>query len=327
MMKIAFVTEGGPDMGMGHIVRMVTLAGEIGDKAELSFLTKSDMTTLKHIKEAGFIAYKLNDDSEMLESLKELKPDIVVIDKLEVEENFAKTLKASIKTRLVIFENTSAANEYADIVVNAVFGSQFENRRFLDKNTNTLYFYGPKYWILRKEFCEFNRTEEILSGKVTKVLLIFGGSDPSNLTSTVLNELLSLKKDFRIDVVLGLHFEYFDALNRVLTQHPAKKENVNIYKNIRNVAELMHKADLVITSPGLSVFEALSVMTPVIAVHQNLWQKDSFKGFVETLGKNEMDRLGDIIANADFINPYEKNIQKLDIGKGKKEVIEAIIGG
>lgn len=314
-------------MGMGHILRSITLAEEIKDRAEICFLTKSDATVVNQIKNAGFSAFKLENDNEIANLLQEIKPSIVIIDKLDVEEDFARKLKDSLNTKLVIFANLTSANRYADVVVNAVAGSKFKNRKFLDKKTTTLYFYGPKYFVLRKEFYKFKKKGKTLKDKVERIVLIFGGSDPSNLTSMVLDELLGLSSEFKIDVILGAHFVYFDELNRVLAQYQNKKENVNIYRNVRNVAELMYETDLVIASPGVSVFEALCVGTPVLAIHQNWLQKSWFEGFLPIIGGNEVTSVGDIIANTNFINPNAYYIKQLEIGMGKTELIREILEG
>ncbi|MDD5509198.1 MAG: UDP-2,4-diacetamido-2,4,6-trideoxy-beta-L-altropyranose hydrolase [Dehalococcoidales bacterium] len=326
-MKIAFVVEGGLKMGMGHICRSITLAEELVCGAEICFLTKSDETAVNQIKTAGFKTIKLENDEEVLKLLQEVRPGIVIIDKLDVEEDFARRLKEGLSSKIVIFANMTAANKYADIVVNAVVGSKLKNRKFLDENTNTLYFFGPSYFVLREEFLKFKERGKTSKDKVEKIVLIFGGSDPSNLTTIVSNELLSLSYDFKIDVILGIHFVHFDELNRVLEKYRDKKDNVLIYRNARNVAELMYKADLVIASPGASIFEALCTRTPVIAIPQNLLQKSWFDGLLPALDKNEVNRLSNIIANTNFINPDADYVRELDIGGGKAELIKAIVEG
>ena len=326
-MKIVFITDGGAQMGMGHVQQSTTLAKELSDRAEICFLTKSDETVVSQMKDAGFTTFKLNSDSEIADLLQEIKPDIVIIDKLDVAEDFAMELKNSLKAKLAIFTNQTPSNKYADIAVNAVMGSDFKNTKYLDEKTNTLYFYGPRYWILRKEFYEFKRKGKTLSDKIERIMLLFGGSDSSNLTSIVLNELLCLENDYKIDVIMGTHFEHLDTLNQVFAQYPNKKGNVILYKNIKNVAELMYKTDLVIASPGLSVFEALCVGTPVIVMHHNLWQKNGFAGLVDTLDKSEVGKLKDMIAEGDFLDPRLEYIARLEIGEGKEELIETIIGG
>ena len=326
MKKIAFITVGGAEMGMGHIARTLTIAEELRHKADAYFLTKSDKTVVSQIKSNGFNVQKAASDARILNLLHQIKPDIVIIDKLDVAESFAQQLKNNLKVKLVIFDNTSTANNYADIVVNAVMGSNYKNRKFLDRKTNTLYFYGLKYEVLRKQFYGFKKKAKKLGKKVANILLLFGGSDHLNLTSAVLDELLGLQEDFKINVILGAHFKYDNELNKVLAKHRKKKAKVNIFRNIRNVAELMNQADLVIASPGLSVFESLRVGTPVLSFHQSPFQKNGFKGFLPTLDKSEVNKLRGIIAKKDFADPYSDYIKAFEIGEGKQEVIEAIIG-
>ena len=45
------------------------------------------------------------------------------------------------------------------IIINAIVGSNFNNKKFLDKNIDTQYFYGPKYLFLRDEFLTLKNTE------------------------------------------------------------------------------------------------------------------------------------------------------------------------
>jgi len=226
----------------------------------------------------------------------------------------------------VIFDNISEANKYADVVVNFVMGSDDKNRKYMDKETNTFYFYGLKYEILRKEFYEHRKSPNPLH-EVERVLLIFGGSDPLNLTTAVLDELLRLARYYDIDVITGAYFRYFKELNKVLAEHLDKRMRVRIYRNVDNVAELMQQADLVISSPGLSIFEALRVGVPVIAIHQNEPQRCSFQKFMPTLDKSEIWRLGDIISRGEYADPFGEYIRSLEVGEGKDEIVRAILEG
>ena len=161
---------------------------------------------------------------------------------------------------------------------------------------------------------------------IGSVLLIFGGSDPLNLTSKVLDELLSWQKELKTDIILGSGFTYIGELNMVLGKHQSKKGSVKIYQNIKNVAQLMYKADLVITSPGYSMFEAFCVGAPVIAISQTAFHKNLFDRFFRTLHEDEIVKLKDIISAGDFINPDTEYIKNLNIAEGKAELIEAIKG-
>lgn len=326
-MKIVFVVDGGKERGMGHVQQSVTLAGELKDKAEIIFLTKSDQSVINQIRNSNLSVIRRSHDDEILRSLKEINPQWIIIDKIDVVEDFARRIKEEISTKLAIFTNITAANKYADVAVTADYGSYFKNIKFFDEKTKTLYYYGPKYWILRKDFYEFRKKVKRAPFKIERILLIFGGSDPLNLTSAVLDTLLEREEDIRIDVILGLGFSYFNELNRILDKHTVKEKNVNIFRNIQNVAEMMFHSDLVMASPGLSLFEALSVGSPAIAMHQNALQAASYRGFIPTLDKKDLNKLPQIIKNRDFIDPYDEFIVNLEIGQGKEELIKVLSEG
>lgn len=327
MIKIAFVTDGGPEMGMGHVQQSLTLAQELKDKGEIFFLTKSDKTIVSHIQNSGFDVIRRISDDELFDVLSEITPQLVIIDKIDVPEDFAKKIKEELTAKLAIFTNITPANKYADIAVTADYGSHFKNITFFDEKTKTLYYYGPRYWILRREFYKLKKRVKRVPDKIERILLIFGGSDPLNITSAVLEELLELRETFLVDVILGSGFKFISELNHVLQKHAGKGKNVNVLRNIQNIAEMMVRADLVMASPGLSLFEALSVGTPVVAMHQNALQADAYRGYIPTIDKSEINKLSNIINERTFIDPYDEFIANLEIGQGKEELIEVLLDG
>ena len=311
-------------MGMGHVQQAVTVAKELRDKADISFLTKSGETIVTAIRESGFEATQLPGDPEILAQLKSLDPDVIVFDKIDVNEELARDIKASLRARLVLFNNLTGANKHADVAMIAWYqGGRIENRTFRD--SNTLYYYGPKYWVLRPEFYQYKRKGKVASRKPEQILLMFGGSDPCHLTPVVLEELLRMDKGYSIAAVLGAHFGPEDSVHQVLERYPAKRANVTVCRNIQNVAELMYKADLVIASPGLSVFEALCVGTPILAIPQNALQRDTYQGSIRMLERDEVGKLKHMMEQSDFTYPQEQHVASMQIGEGVSELVEAIL--
>ncbi len=233
-------------------------------------------------------------------------------------------IKLGLKAKLVIFGNVSAANKYADLVVNSVVGTSFVNRRFVDKETNTLYLCGPKYLVLRKDFYELTKNGFVTKGEIKNILLVFGGSDPSNLTSKVLEKLLGYGGVWRINVLLGIKYPFFDVLNRTIEKYSVDK-NVSVYRDVKNVAQFMYEADLVITSPGLSMFEAFFLKTPVLLIYQNIYQKSEFGGLVHAFDENVISRLNELMTNADELHKNDSIVKNLKIGLGKQEIVHAIL--
>ena len=312
-------------MGMGHVQQSTTLAKLLCDKAEVFFLTKSDQRVLDAIRGHGFDGTQFDGDLEILAHLALADPDVIIFDKIDVSEQFAIEIRRTLRAGLVIFTNLTKANLRAHIAVIADIGSCFKNIRSIDGNTGTVYYHGPKYWVLRNEFYEYRKKDKIVSDGVNRVLLIFGGSDPSNLTSVVLDELLSLGSMPKIDVVLGAHFGHEKDLAIALVRHPKRSSGISIHRNVNNIAELMYAADLVIASPGLSAFEALCVGTPVIVMPHDSLQRDTYRGFLEMLESKDVRGLGGLIERGQFTYPHSESIVAMEIGHGVAELVSEIM--
>ena len=328
-MKIAIITDGNNNLGMGHIYQSVTLAGELSknldSQSKIFFITKSESVVIDRLSETGFDVYQYPDDDVILKALIREAPDRIIFDKLDVSPLLAKQIKETIGCKLIIFTNLTTANQYADITVLADIGSNFKNICDKDAISGAVHYYGPKYWMLRPEFFEYSKRTKNPLSHVKNIMLIFGGADQSNLTSVVLNELLNMGSTFEIMVVVGAAFKNHEELNAVIEQNRISQSKVQIVHNLKEIAEAMHRADVVFASPGLSFFEALAVGTPVVGFHQNELQRDVYKGYLTTLDKSELFRLSSIIENKTFIFPDDPFVASMEIGQGKNEIIHAIL--
>lgn len=328
-MKIAIITDGNHTIGMGHVCQSIALAGElegkIGDEAEIYFITKSESIVTDELSRTGHEVFLLPDDKSIFEFLRNKSPDRIIFDKLDVSTDLARRIKETLGGKLVIFTNLTRANQYADITVLADIGSNFKNLCYRNKARKTTHYFGPKYWILRPEFYEYGGLKKDPSTRVENLMLIFGGSDPSNLTQLVLEQLLSSETSFQILVALGAACSKSEEVNSVILRHPKQKGNVSIVQNLKDVAKAMYHADLVLASPGLSFFEALSIGTPVIGFHQNELQQNVYKDCFPTLDKTEVVRLDSMINNRAFIFPDDPSVVSMEIGEGKDEIIHEIL--
>jgi len=318
-------------MGTGHVFRSLTLARELNGKCESNFLIKYSKDVVKLVERNGFPAFQYKNNDELLKVLRELKPDVVIFDKLNVGSDVVRKIKND--SRIVIFDNVSQANRYADVVVNAIIGSNFKNKKFFDRSAGTLYLYGPRYLILRREFynCKKMIKDSGRKNEIRSILIIFGGSDPSNLTAKVLSRLLNMNLDLEIDVILGPLYKYYIKLKRLLEKDwNVFNTRVRLHQSSENVAELMWSSDVIFTSPGLSMFEALFLNKPVIVLYQNSLQKMVYRDFLKRVS-NMSDRnyLSDLLHalelnEAHIIDPHNNYVKELHIGKGKFEILEAL---
>ncbi len=329
-MKIAIITDGNNVLGMGHVYQSVTLAGELSKKIDskcmIFFLTKSDQVVTDRLSETGFEVFRYPSDDAILQALVREAPDRVIFDKLDVPPNLARQIKQSLNCKLIIFTNLTAANKYANMTVLAGMGRNFKNVREIDAVSGVVHYFGPKYWILRPEFFMYAKIPKEPLKQVKKIMLMFGGVDQLNLTCTVLDELLRINGGgFAILVVVGRAYTYHKELNKIVERSRMDRSDVQLVHDLKDVAKAMHQADVVFTSPGLSYYEALTVGTPVVGFHQNDMQRDVHSEHLVTLDKSESSRIASIINNRSFIFPEDPLIASMEIGRGKDEIIQAIL--
>lgn len=143
-------------------------------------------------------------------SMRTVVPDVTVFDMLDVN---------GARPSVALEDQTGNAT----VTINAMYGHGD--------------YQGSDYAVLRPEFTVGNYQPR---QDASRVMVMFGGTDPARLTDLVSEAL----PDVELDVV-----------------RPADK---------RGVAAAMHNADLLLTSGGRTVFEAAAVGIPTVVLCQNM---------------------------------------------------------
>lgn len=308
--KICMVVDGGEKIGLGHLTQALSFATRLSSDSKLQFVTKSDPSIISKIERSGFSVTRVKDDNELLQYLKLNEFNGVIFDRIDVPEWLAQQVRAETRAKLIIFTNITAANNYAHIAVVADYGSGLQNIRYTKGGTQ--YFLGPKYWILRPEFYSFKKSPR--RGEIARnMLLIFGGSDPSNFSSKVASHLLRLNRPIHIDIIVGSHFRNLNDIQRMLD---AGEQKICLYQDVSNVAEMMFHADRVIASPGLSTFEALRIGSPVVVIPHDEIQKNAYKGILAMVEEENLDTLAEVLDLDQFSFPSDDAVKNMAIGEG-----------
>jgi spore coat polysaccharide biosynthesis predicted glycosyltransferase SpsG len=105
---------------------------------------------------------------------------------------------------------------------------------------------------------------------VKEILVIFGGSDPNNLTKRTLRSIEKLDLiNVKISVILGLGYNQHEELLRYVDELRKKGFKISINKNIKIMAKHILNSDIAITSNGRTVYEISSMGVPCISISQN----------------------------------------------------------
>lgn len=127
---------------------------------------------------------------------------------------------------------------------------------------------GPRYALLRSEFIRERTKKPVHTGKVNRLLVFLGGSDPGNYTSIALDALdLIKKRRFQVDVVVGSINVHRGDIERRCREMP----DVRFHCDVLDMASLLAASDLVIGAGGTNTWERACLGLPsiVIAVAPN----------------------------------------------------------
>lgn len=253
--KILFRADGYKQIGMGHIYHCLTLAYNLIGH-EIVFVTKKEhQEGLRKLEEAHMKVKAVINDREYLCFVREWKPDIVVNDCLDTQEDFVKELKKYVK-RVVAIEDLGSGADCADVVINALYE---------DGKRGRSYYWGEKYVCLKDEF--FMAKPAVFHKEVRRVVVVFGGTDASGFTGRVYTLAKRLHKDYpRIifHFILGIGYSCTDG---VIGEEI--EEGICVERDTRRISDAFMQADLAFTSQGRTVYELASVGVPAIVMAQN----------------------------------------------------------
>lgn len=251
--KIAMIVNADKDIGTGPISRCISLASRLLSDDVLFLLDENHKLGIDIVKSFNF-PFKLYDgENELFELLGKFNPQIVVNDIFETTKEYVNRQK-EMGFFVINFEDIGSGSEEADVV----FDSLYEH----DGSFGNV-FSGYQYYVLRDEF--YFQPTKIVGPDVNNVLLAFGGNDENNLTERVLEAVSASGYAGRIDVILPLNY----PKKAEFIEKYESNNNIQIFKNVRNISEFMLRADLVFSSAGRKMYEICSVGTPCICLCQN----------------------------------------------------------
>lgn len=121
---------------------------------------------------------------------------------------------------------------------------------------------GPRYALLRPEFSERHaQAGQRQFEPVRRILVFFGGTDPTGETLKALDALDILDlPDVTVDVVVGNGNPH----REVIEARCQERENTNFYCQVNTMADLLLQADLAIGAGGTTTWERLCLGLPAV---------------------------------------------------------------
>lgn len=266
-------TDGGSDIGLGHLVRCISLSHMLNNDFTIHFFALVIPNLIKtEITQNGWNVTVIEEESEFLKGLTE--DEIVVLDGYQFDSDYQIQIKHK-GCKLVCIDDFHDQHFYADLVINHAPGvtkDDYKGELF------TKYLLGPEYALLRPEFLEgkSNKNEEN-SKNIKNIFICFGGSDSKNLTAKILSWLPSEK--YKVTLVLGNAYSHRDELNKVIEENQDLDIFVKISLSAKEMKNELEQADLAIVPASGILFEVISTGLPVISGYYTENQRNVYSGF------------------------------------------------
>lgn len=297
-MNIIIRVDSSTQLGTGHLMRCLTLADALREKgAEVAFICRElpgNLCTV--VKQKGYIVFRLPyyNEGASIESVNkdidysnwlgvgwqldaEQTKDILVQQKKEIHwlvvDNYSLDIKWELMVRpfvrkIIVIDDLANRKHDCDLLLDQNLYEHLENRytNLIPEKCKQLL--GPKFALLRPEFCKVKKHLRKRDGTVKNILIFFGGSDPTNETQKALGAIkLFNKPDITVDVVVGSNNPNKKVIERICSTTP----NIFFHCQVDNMAYLMANSDLAIGAGGISTWERCCLELPslIIVVAEN----------------------------------------------------------
>lgn len=322
-MNVFIFTEGGKDIGFGHVARCSSIY-QAFKKRNISpkFIINGDNSVKSILNNINFkIDNWLNNISYLNSS------DIVIIDSylanIEIYEKISKKVSLT-----VYLDDNKRLNYPSGIVVNGLINAESLNYPL---NESIKYLLGSMYIPLRIDFWDISRLK--INDDINNILITTGGNDLRNLTPKLLELLNNNFPDLNKKIIIADSFNNISDIESLKTNHTQL-----IYSpNSKEMLSAMSTVDLAISASGQTLYELACVGVPTIAIGIIDNQKDNIKNwqkvdFIEYVGCwNNKDLLDNILEKIELLKDknirYEKRligIQSVD-GQGSLRIVKEIL--
>jgi CMP-N-acetylneuraminic acid synthetase/spore coat polysaccharide biosynthesis predicted glycosyltransferase SpsG len=320
--NILIRTDGYSEIGLGHIYRCLLLAYNLIDHNIRFVISNKSDIGLKKIQDSYLPYEVIYDDFDIGEIVEKYKCDILINDFLDTDKQYIEYCK-KLGIRVVNFEDLGTGAACADAVINDLYEKQNDYRN---------HYWGSDYYCIRDEFllskpAKFRKV-------VQEVLIIFGGTDPCNLTWRLFNIIKSMpNNNIHYTFILGMGYKNAEEL---ISEANKLNSNIDIVKDVKLMSEYMGKADIAISSQGRTMLELASMAVPTILLAQNGREQHHEFGYLKNgfinlgLGSEVEDQtiretLLWLFNSPQIRKQMKDQMMKADLKKGIKRVVKIIL--
>lgn len=255
-MKLFVRADGNGEIGMGHIMRSLTVCAALKEsipKLEVTYYTTAP--ALEIVRKNKFDV-ALFQESTMQHEIIDKNPDFIIIDlRKHLDDLSSRPLNRALKVRFI--DSEIAREIRGDLIINS-----FPLPQWLHQN----YYSGLQYLPLRQEFSQLPPKQ--LRKEVKKITIALGGGDQlgEEKPGALILKLLSVLQDFPLQVTIILG----SAMNREavekIKRYSSPRSNIHILHDAENIPTLFYETDIGISAGGNTILEFARCEVPTISI-------------------------------------------------------------
>ncbi len=269
---IVFRVDGDANLGLGHLMRCLTLA-KVFNQAGYDILficSQGSVAACQHIENSKFqLEYICQSDTagydakQCLNIIQDLNVYMLVVDHYQLDVKWEGLIGAR-PTKLMVIDDLADRQHLCDVLLDSSYGRQEYEYKALT-NPECKYLLASDYCLLREEFNKLSvqaRLKREQSKKISNILINFGATDHKCLSVRCVDVLQKLKFRGEIHILISSTCQWIQELEKASDT----STQVTLHIDSINVAPLMLSADLAIGSVGTSSWERCCLGLPTIGI-------------------------------------------------------------
>lgn len=246
--QVCIFTSYGSSVGSGHLRRCINLGNFLESKGySITIVTKITDIDEKNIIPESFISLKTDSfkKNKLIQKIDHVIYNFFLTDLLGhdlTEFLWVREMKIYIVSIL------SFKTDFSSKVFDLAFFPSVEKHNVIIENNRNIF--TGKNCVLLNPFSE--KTEFKINNDVKSVLIFLGGTDPYNITNTVINDLKHNNCNLKFNILMETNLSYPDNFN-------FKGQVKNFYNELMN-------NDIAIINGGISRYECMYIGIPTIAI-------------------------------------------------------------
>lgn len=362
MKKISFRVDASMTMGIGHVMRCLTLADSLkGRGAQCQFICRQHPGNLiPLIIERGYAVHPLplqseprwellptpdpadrpphaswlgshweTDARQTRAAIGTKKTPWLIVDHYSIDTQWENELRSSCDHTMIIDDLADRSHD-CDILLDQTYKRTETDYRHLTPAACHL-FTGAQYALLRPEFAKLRAYSlgRRKNPQLKRLLISMGGIDKDNVTTQLLHTLTECKlaADCHVQVVMGKNAPWLDEVKSSIKKLSWSSE---VLVDVRDMARLMAESDLAIGAAGSTTWERCCLGLPTLM----MVLADNQRIIAEALSQSSAVRLIEtpdelrqaVSLSATELRQMSHAALEITDGKGTKRITQRLMG-